>query len=111
MKTFALTTLIAVSLLVAGCHDSRDEAANPLRESDFYKTIGEQIPFETGMEWMSLYKKQESSLGRLESLPDFHVPAGKLNEMLESVDDLTGVAFHYGPDSTTVSLSQITRRS
>jgi hypothetical protein len=72
--------------------------STPRSEKDVYKTIGEQIPFETGMQWIDLYRSENSDQGRLDLLP-YHISASQLDSMIQSTEDLTGIAFHHAIDS------------
>jgi hypothetical protein len=98
---FSITLYFAVSLLA--CQDSRDEhLKNTVPDHTAYKAIGEQIPLETGMRWIDIYKtsKQGRSnlLGGLIDLNDYEISDTQMQAVLQSVTDLTGVAFHYGLD-------------
>ena len=70
MKRLIVASVVLLSVALSGCQDSKDEA-QPLSEKDFYKTIGEEIPVETAIKWMELYRKEKSVQGRLEgAAPD-----------------------------------------
>jgi hypothetical protein len=98
MNRFTIVTVIFVAFMFVACHDSREDVSTPRSEKDVYKTIGEQIPFETGMQWIDLYKSGNSGQGRLDLLP-YHIPATQLDSMILSTEDLTGIAFHHAIDS------------
>jgi hypothetical protein len=97
MKTSIALAALLLAFSLPSCHETKEEIANPVAESEYYKTIGEQIPYETGMKWIAYYRKQNNKQGRTEST-GYHVPATQLNALLGSVKDLTGVALHYGLD-------------
>lgn len=84
-------------MLFATCQDRKEDATTPRSEKDIYKTIGEEIPFETGLQWMDFHKNR-SHAARLDSLGKCSVPASGMNAMLSSVENLIGVAFHYAID-------------
>ena len=88
--------LIALSFL--SCQDTKEDLRDPLSEQDVYKTIGEEIPFETGMEWIEFYRRQQHEQGRLDLSSSFSVSAPHLESILKSIAGLVGIAFHYGID-------------
>ena len=97
MKRLIVASVVLLSVALSGCQDSKDEA-QPLSEKDFYKTIGEEIPVETAIKWMVLYRKERSVQGRLEGTPFYSVSADHMKAALTSADDLVGVAFHHALD-------------
>jgi len=97
MKRIIFLSAFGFALGLMGCEDTKENLKTPVSEKEHYKTIGEEIPFETGMEWIEHYEKT-SDQGRIKNLSPYNVPASELNAMLTSVPDLTGVAFHYGID-------------
>jgi hypothetical protein len=64
-----------------------------------YRTIGAPIPFETGMHWIDIYNEKNSSTGRTQLFGQYELSDTKTLELMASVDDLVGVAFHYGLDA------------
>lgn len=97
MKTLNTALAMVLVLAITACQETREDPANPLAESERLKTIGEQIPYETGMRWISRYKQVSVKQGRTESA-GYQIPISQLDNVLKSVDDLTGVAFHHGVD-------------
>lgn len=97
MKRLFVVSAVLLSMVLSGCQDAKD-VAQPLSEKDFYKTIGEEIPMETALRWMELYRKERSAQGRLEETPLFSVSAAQLKAALTSAEDLVGVAFHHAID-------------
>lgn len=97
-RIFVAFTSMAFAVALVSCQETKEEMNQPLAEKEYYKTIGEQIPLETGMEWIENYKAKNSSGGRTELLPNYNVPAAQMDALLLSTTDLTGVAFHYGID-------------
>lgn len=96
MKT--LNTLVTgLALAITGCQEIREDTGNPIAASEWHKTIGEEIPYETGMNWISRYRENIVRQGRTESA-DYQISISQLDSLLGSVGDLTGVAFHYGLD-------------
>lgn len=100
MNRFIIVTAACVALSFAGCQDTKEELSNPLSESDHYKTIGEEIPFDTGMEWIEYYRKKRYDEGRIQTSSPYYVPASQMEILIGSTPDFTGVAFHHGLDDT-----------
>ncbi len=94
----SICTILCVALYLVACQEAKDDIKKPLSQNDLYKTIGEAIPFETGMEWIDNYKRKNSGQGRTESLLGYSVSSGTMSALLASVDSPVGVAFHYGKD-------------
>ena len=94
-----MVMVTGLALAITACQEAREDTASPLAESEWHKTIGEEIPYETGMNWVFRYRKSKSGQGRTESA-GFQLPVAQLDSLLESADDLTGVAFHYGLDES-----------
>ena len=106
MKRSIVGTTLCVALSFLGCQEMKEDGQQPLSEKEFYKTIGEEIPFETAMEWIEYYRlteynkqSQSPDQGRTEILAAQAVSASQMNALLGSTEDLVGVAFHYGLDS------------
>jgi hypothetical protein len=98
MKKFCAVLCLYVGMSLLACQDTRDDLKSSPPDITYYKSVGEQIPFETGMAWMEFYKKKNGQqAGRL-GLFTYQVPDEQLQAMLQSVSGLTGVAFHYGLD-------------
>jgi hypothetical protein len=98
MNRFNFLAAIIVAFSLASCQDTKQDLRDPLSEKDVYKTIGEQIPFETGMEWIEFYNKNRYEQARLDLSSSFNVPAPQMESLLKSVTGLVGVAFHYAID-------------
>jgi hypothetical protein len=98
MNRFNFLAAIIVALSLPSCQDTKQDLRDPLSEKDVYKTIGEQIPFETGMEWIEFYNKKRYEQARLDLSASFNVPAPQMESLLKSATDLVGVAFHYAID-------------
>jgi len=92
--TVGLVACIVMSLLA--CQDTKDGRNTPF-EYSLYKEVGKQIPLETGKRWIRAYENKNYTSGRLLG-PDYAISAGQFNELLGSVSNLVGVAFHYGLD-------------
>ena len=109
MKRSIVGTTLCVVLSFLGCHEMKEDEQQPLSEKEYYKTIGEEIPFETAMEWIEYYRlteynKQSRSpeQGRTEVVSAYAVSSTQMNALLGSTEDLIGVAFHYGLDGLGV---------
>lgn len=100
-KSIVVTMTVLVGAFVS-CHEPQEELNSMNSEKEFYKTIGEEIPFETGMEWIEYYQRHKASSGRTELEEDYLVSSTRMNELLASTADLVGVAFHYGSDASGV---------
>ena len=94
-----LTAFMAIWLAVyfLGCQEPKEDH-QPLSEKEFYKTIGEEIPFERGMEWIENFRVKSAGGGRAEALSTYSVSGAQMEALLASTADLTGVAFHYATD-------------
>ncbi len=97
MKNAHPITSVFLAMSLFTCQDSRDAVTSP-SETDFYKTVGEEIPFETGMQWIDYYQDQNNSSGRASLFENYEVSAGQVESILSSVSNVVGVAFHYGTD-------------
>lgn len=86
----------AFSLLA--CQDSKEDFKAVTEDHLIHKSVGRQIPFETGMRWIETYNKKNGIESRLINL-GYYISAENLEALLGSVEDITGVAFHYGLDS------------
>lgn len=102
MNRFVVVCAVCITSLLAGCQEAKD-LNNPISEKDVYKKIGEEIPFETGMEWIAYHRARNRDDARTESVSPYYVPATQMNLLLGSVADLVGVAFHYAIDETGVT--------
>ena len=102
MNRFIFHSAIAIvaALSFLSCHELREDVADPLSEKDVYRTIGEEIPFETAMEWIEFYKKESYHQGRVASVSSYHVPAAQLETVLNSTTDLVGIALHHAIDDS-----------
>lgn len=98
MNRFFSATIVCATIFLAACQETKEEVKSPLSQQDLYKAIGEEIPFETGMAWIEFHNRKKSTKGRIESFPEYKIPAGQVKTMLSSVNGLVGVAFHYGID-------------
>jgi hypothetical protein len=98
MNRYLTYLILGSGLLFTTCQVSRDENNQPISEADTYRLIGEEIPFETGMEWIDYYQDQQSQGGRVNLLSNYGVSNSVMTSLLGSVENLVGVAFHYGID-------------
>lgn len=93
---------ILLALTIASCQETKEEVTTPLSEKDLYKEIGEEIPYDVGMEWIEFYKRNRYQQGRTEVLPSYSFSAVQFEASLASATDLVGVAFHHGIDDLGV---------
>ena len=98
MKSPIAFILLFLTVSFLGCQDSREDLKTN-SELDFYKTIGEEIPFQTGIDWIEFYHAQNNINGRTKLLTNYSVSESQLQTLMGSVAELVGVAFHYGTDS------------
>lgn len=99
MKRVFFVAILYVGVALLSCQDSRETLSDSVPESASLKMVGERIPVETGMQWIDFYKKKNEKEGRI-GLSPFHISDGQMETMLQSVDHLVGVAFHYGKDES-----------
>jgi len=97
-RSFAYLFMGISLLFFVTCQENREDLNEPSSESDQYRLIGEEIPFETGMDWIAHYRAQGQVEGRTDLVTSYNVPDSQMMFLLESVNDLVGVAFHYGLD-------------
>lgn len=103
MNRFAIMSVaFSVALCWTACQESKD-LNHPVSEAERYKKIGEEIPFETGMQWIAFYREKQAAHGRLSLLSTYQVPAENMRLMLQSTPALTGIAFHYGIDQDGIA--------
>lgn len=100
MKRTIVCLFTGMSVFFLGCHETKEDAKEPLSEKDTYRHIGEEIPFETGMDWIEYYESQGSEEGRLTT---YMLTDDNMLNLLASAEDLVGVAFHYGIDDSGVN--------
>ncbi len=98
MNRLILAFALTVAFSFMTCQEAKEDLKSPVVEKEFYKTVGEEIPFETGMEWIAYYKEKNPGQGRTELLSDYSVSSEQLTAALASVPDLVGVAFHHAID-------------
>src|SRR5687768_6488312 len=98
MKNFVVFTALYLTLSLLSCEDSRNELKSPARDYIAYKSVGKQIPYETGMRWMKTYEQEKGIESRLIGAQN-SISANNLEALMESVPDLVGFAFHYATDT------------
>lgn len=98
MKSLIAFILLFLTVSFLGCQDSREDLKTK-SELDFYRTIGEEIPFQTGLDWIEFYHAQNNVNERTKLLTNYSVSESQLQALMGSVSELVGVAFHYGTDS------------
>lgn len=95
---FRLLPALVIGIACSSCQYTKDDASKPITEKDTYQTVGEEIPYETGMEWIEFYRKKQYSQGRLDAMLSYKVSGKNLDTLLNSVSNLVGIAFHYALD-------------
>ncbi len=100
MNRIAFFVILTVALSAFSCQNGKDDLNRPISEKDVYKTIGEKIPYETGMEWIAFYEKDQPDQARLGLIQDYQLSGNHLNSLLASTTTSVGVAFHYAIDDS-----------
>ncbi|RAW02933.1 hypothetical protein [Pseudochryseolinea flava] len=95
MKKLLTLSIIAVTLSVLACQDSKDEAKYDRQTLAAYKQIGHQISNETGMRWIDKYNEKNN--GARLPLSAYGASANSLAK-LRSLEGLVGIAFHHAID-------------
>lgn len=96
MKNLSVFAAVLISVTFLGCQDTK-EASNALPNVEFYKSIGMQIPVETGIRWMDFYNKEHNIQGR-EGASPYKISPEQLAKVRGSVLGLIGLAFHHALD-------------
>src|SRR5688572_4649337 len=102
MKRSIAAIVVCIAFSFHGCQEAKVELKTPISEKESYKIIGQEIPFDTGMEWIEYYKlaeynkKKNLDAGRIEVFSSYNVSASEITTMMQSTPDFTGIAFHYG---------------
>ena len=100
MKRSIVGIVVCCALSFHACQEVKEDLKSPASEKDTYTRIGEEIPFETGMEWIEYYnKKKNIDGGKLEVVSSYNVLASEVTALLQSTPDNIGIAFHYGQDN------------
>lgn len=99
MKKLLFFAMAYVGISLLACQDGTNE--NPFNDRDLthYRSIGKQIPNETGVRWIQAYRGSEEKAGRVNMLENYTVSASNLQTLLSSTEGLTGVAFHHALDA------------
>lgn len=97
MNTLKACVVAGISMLCVTCQETKEDFTKPVSEADVYRTIGEEIPFETGMDWIAAYQKTCSE-GRKKLLTPYSITDSQMTALMRSMEQLVGVAFHYGID-------------
>jgi hypothetical protein len=98
MKNLFASTVIFFAVSLMACQDTKEESVNNVRDITFYKNVGEQISVETGNRWMDAYNAKEVNQGRVNTTTSYAISASQLENLTESVSNLTGIAFHHALD-------------
>lgn len=96
MKSSIVFVALYFALSLLACQDTKYPEKSFNTDYEFYKTIGEQIPFETGMRWIDTYKSRNNA-ARIASF-QYKITASQLQSILQQSPELTGIAFHYAQD-------------
>jgi len=99
MKKLLFFAIAYLGILLLACQDGADENLFSDRDLAHYRNIGKKIPTETGIRWIEAYRSRESDAGRVNLLTDYSVSKSKLQQLINSVDGITGIAFHHGLDA------------
>lgn len=96
MKNHVSVITVFLTLSLLACQDARVNVQEIEKDLSYYRHVGEQIPFATGMDWMNHFHAKNE--GRSESFSDFAVSSSQLTDLVTSVDPFAGMAFHWGYD-------------
>lgn len=96
MKKLFTLSIIAVTLSVLACQDSKEEAKYDAATLAAHKQIGHQISTETGVRWIEAYNAK-NNIGKI-SLSAYTTSSESLEEIM-SAPGLVGVAFHHALDA------------
>ncbi|HYF68914.1 MAG TPA: hypothetical protein VD884_12310 [Ohtaekwangia sp.] len=97
MKNTITFVVLFLTFSFFSCQDTKEDSASSHPALAEYKNVGHEIPVETGLQWINAYNKKNNTQARIGNLI-YGIESDKLENMLSSVDGLTGVAFHYGID-------------
>lgn len=100
MNRLLIFSALTIAMSFMTCQETKEDLKNPVSEKDIYRTIGEQIPYETGMEWIAYYQNQKSADGRTEVLSGYSISDDHIRTMTQARSGLVGIAFHYATDQT-----------
>lgn len=89
---------LAISILA--CQDGKEEAKN-IADLSYYRSLGKQIPTQTGYRWMDLYRTQNHLAAR-EMPSGYALSKANLATVSASVEGLLGVVFQHGLDDAGV---------
>jgi hypothetical protein len=115
MKNFVVFTALYLTLSLLSCEDSSNELKSPPSDNLIYKNVGQEIPFETGMRWIEIYKQQEDKNSREIGSPNSLLGLGlglglpnsltddNLEDLMECIPNIVGFAFHYATDGYGVT--------
>jgi hypothetical protein len=98
MKKLLFFAIAYLGISLLACQDGAEESITD-RDLNHYRNIGKEIPTETGIRWVETYRSREQEAGRVNLLELYSVGESKLEQLLNSVDGLTGVAFHHARDA------------
>lgn len=98
MKNLAMSLSLLCSLFFASC-DTKEDVSNTHPAVARYKNVGHQIPTEVGKRWIDLYNQKNLTQNRI-GLSAYSIDDNLLTDLSESVQNLTGIAFHYGIDDS-----------
>jgi hypothetical protein len=102
MKSYFVFAVLFLALSMLACQDSKEGVKIVDHDLDFYRSVGEEIPMETSVAWREYYRQQQSEQGRL-ALVSNSLTSSQLTALRESVDEIVGIAFHYGIDESGVT--------
>lgn len=91
-----------VIVVMAGCHDPKEDQNGSSERIAQFKQVGAPIPLETAMRWTEVYNNQMKTSSR-SLTQNFSASPEVLTSMTSSVTDLVGVAFHHAIDDNGVA--------
>jgi hypothetical protein len=96
MKNLFVFATVFFGLSFLGCQDTREEN-NALPDASFHKSIGTEIPLETGLRWIDAYNNKQQAGGRVKTTL-YTISSSQLGTLTTSLTGLIGVAFHHAID-------------
>jgi len=74
MKTYVLIVTLFMGLAFLACQDAKVDVQDIEKDLTYYKSVGEEIPFQTGLDWINFYRQSNS--GRTDLLNDLSIADG-----------------------------------
>jgi hypothetical protein len=96
MKNLLACAVLYLMISLLACQEPKEKPGGNTIDLSQYKNIGTEISVETADRWMQAYRDHGKS-GRW-LLDNYYMSASQLQSLMQSVSDLTGIAFHHAID-------------